>query len=47
MTRRFELPEPLVLKLEAAAKRENKTPDTLLAQIVGEYIEVQEFLEKK
>ena len=39
------LAEPLAVKLEAAAKRENKTPDTLLAQIVGEYIEVEEFLE--
>jgi len=47
MIRRFKLPEPLALKLEATAKRENKTPEALLAEIVAEYIEVQEFLVRK
>ena len=47
MTRNFELPEQLAVKLEAVAKRENKKPEELLALIVSEYIEVQEFLERK
>ncbi len=47
MMRSFEVPEQFALKLEALAKRENKNPQELLALIVREYIEVQEFLERK
>jgi hypothetical protein len=47
MIRGFEIPLDLALKLEAAAKRENKKPEELLAHIVSEYIEVQDFLERK
>ncbi len=35
------------MKLEASAKREKKTAEALLAEIVADYIEVQEFLERK
>lgn len=47
MTRSFTLPELLALKLEASAQREKKTAEALLAEIVADYMEVQEFLERK
>ena len=45
--RSFELPNELVAELEALAKQQGKTTQTLLAEIVSEYIEVTQFILRK
>jgi len=47
MTRSFDLPEELALKLESFAKSQGKRVEALLADIVSEYIEVTEFILRK
>ena len=43
----FSIPEDLVGKLQTVAKKQRKTAEELLLEIVREYIEVQEFLQRK
>ena len=47
MPEAFSIPDELVGKLRAMAKRQRKTAEELLFEIVKEYMEVQEFLERK
>ena len=43
----FSIPDDLVGKLQTMAKKQRKTAEELLLEIVREYIEVQEFLQRK
>jgi predicted DNA-binding protein len=46
-TRNFDLPDELAAKLESLAKQQGKPAQNLLVDIVSEYIEVTEFIQRK
>jgi predicted DNA-binding protein len=45
--RSFDLPEELAAKLDDFAKQQGKSTQTLLTEIVSDYIEVTEFILRK
>ena len=46
-TRSFDIPDELAGKLDELARQQGKSTKELLAEIVGDYIEVSEFIVRK